>query len=461
MNILLVEPDYRSKFPPLGLMRISSFHKGNGDSVTFTRGKVQKLRDVSWNRIYVSSLFTYELPRTVRTIKYYLRSVDNVKNIYIGGIGATLLPNYIRGFVKCRVIEGALDKPNMLGKGTPRIDKYIPDYSIIESCQWEYQPEDSYFCRVTVGCIRKCKFCAVSTLEPKFGYLKRLRSQIEEVREHFGEKHNLVIMDNNILASDRIEKVVADIRDEGFEAGATRNRRKRTVDFNQGIDARLIDKKVARLLATINVFPIRLAFDTDGVKDAYIKALRLLAEVGFTQFTTYIMFNYHDTPQSFYNRLKLNTELSKELDIRVSGFPMKYIPIHDVHRRYMANSWHWRYFRGIQCILLATHGIVSPNSNFFKAAFGESYQDFIEVICMPDRYIIYREGYKYDGARGWKKLFNKLSENERENFLQTLSVIRSAKNPQSEINRFKKYRSLLEHYYPNGRIPNVGREDKL
>jgi len=39
MNILLVEPDYRSKFPPLGLMRLSTYHRGRGDYVAFRRGE--------------------------------------------------------------------------------------------------------------------------------------------------------------------------------------------------------------------------------------------------------------------------------------------------------------------------------------------------------------------------------------------------------------------------------------
>lgn len=454
MKILLIEPDYRSKFPPLGLMRIASFHKEKGDSVVFVRGTVPEIKATQWNRIYISSLFTYELPRTVKTIKYYQKSVEDPLNIYIGGIGATLFPEYIREQVQCQIIEGPLNKANMLGKGTPRIDKYLPDYILIKSSNWKYQPEDSYFCRVTVGCIRKCKFCAVSKLEPNFNYLKSLRSQIREVRTKYGEKEHLVVMDNNILASPNIKSVISDIRDEGFEAGASRNKRQRTVDFNQGIDARLIDKEIVRLLASINVIPIRLAFDTDGVQDSYVKAVKLLAKAGFIQFTTYVMFNYHDTPKSFYERSKLNTRLSKELDIRVTGFPMKYVPIQDVHRHHVSSAWRWRYLRGIQCVLLATHGIVTPNPSFYRAAFGESFNDFIEIVSMPDRYIIHRENYKDDGAKDWKRLFRRLTENDREEFLKALDIIHHSRTKTEGLKRFKKFRPLLEHYYPHGKVPH-------
>ena len=58
-NVLLVEPDYRSKFPPLGLLKIASYHKKRGDAVTFVRGRDESLRSLHWHRVYVASLFTW------------------------------------------------------------------------------------------------------------------------------------------------------------------------------------------------------------------------------------------------------------------------------------------------------------------------------------------------------------------------------------------------------------------
>jgi hypothetical protein len=451
-NILLIEPDYRSKFPPLGLMRISTFHKELGDTVTFARGKVPALHNVHWHRIYISSLFTWELPRTLETIKYYVSAVKDPSDIVVGGIGVTLYPQFIRENVQCRIIEGPLNKPDMLDPGTPVIAKLVPDYSIIDSMFYKYRPDDSYFCRVTLGCIRRCKFCAVPLLEPIFEYFSNIGEQIHEIQARFGERQNLVLLDNNILAIDCFESIIENIRASGFEAGTKRNNRQRIVDFNQGIDARLITSKTAKLLSTICLSPVRLAFDFDAMEGPYRSAVVQLSKVGFKEFTTYIMYNYNDTPSSFYHRLKVNIELSKELGIRVTGFPMRYIPMSDISRQYVSTEWNWRYLRGIQCILHAVHGIVSPNSEFFSIAFGESYEEFVEIITMPDRYIIYRNHFKYL-ADDWRRLYRKLSSAEREDFLYVLAKLHKSKNRKSDMASYRQYKFLLEHYYPNGKMP--------
>jgi hypothetical protein len=451
-NILLIEPDYRSKFPPLGLLRLSAYHRQKGDLVTFARGKVPALRDLRWHRIYISSLFTYELPRTVSTAKYYLGSVDSPKDLVVGGIGATLMPQYLRDRLPCSIVPGVLDRPGLLGPGTPAIDRFQPDYGLIQGSDL-YNPSDAYFVRVTKGCIRKCKFCAVPILEPRFEFFKPLRVQVREVIKRYGERQDLIVLDNNILASGNFAEVIADIRDVGFGAGARRLGRRRIVDFNQGLDARLISRDNAHLLGTVCINPVRLALDYDGMKEPYSRAVRRLSHEGMRTFTTYVMFNYMDTPRSFYERLRLNVDLSENLGIRITGFPMKYAPIDDVTRRFIGPHWHWRYLRGIQCVLLATHGVVSPSMKFFNASFGESYEDFIEILCMPDRYIIDRERHRRTGASHWRRLFRKLSATQREEFLTVLGELHFAFNRKARLARITNFRSLLEHYYPDGNCP--------
>jgi hypothetical protein len=454
-NILLIEPSYRSKFPPLGLLRLSTYHKTIGDTVTFARGKVPEYREATWHRIYISSLFTYELHRTVNTIEYYSHSVNNpTENIIVGGIGATLLPQYIRDRVICRVIEGPLDKPNILGPNTPPIASFIPDYDLINSVNWNYRPEDSYFVRVTTGCIRHCSFCAVPVLEPTFGYSSSLSEQVREVCDKFGEKQHLVLLDNNLLASEYLERIISDIREVGFPAGAKRRGRKRTVDFNQGIDARLVTPKIAKLLATICLEPIRLAFDFDGMENQYCNAMELLIKSGFRYFTNYIMFNFNDTPVSLYHRLCINIELSQKYSVQVTSFPMRYIPIQDVDRKHVSKGWKWRYLRGLQCVMNATHGMVSPRTEFFERAFGKTLDEFLEILSMPDQYIIHRNQYKDCEAKEWKEDFRELDSFQKNEFLSILEILHKSNDRITDLEKYKKYNYLLEHYYPNGKNPH-------
>lgn len=467
MKVLLVEPSYRSKFPPLGLMRLSTYHRSRGDRLSFVRGENKWARARTWDRIYVSSLFTWELPRTADTIDFYRPCVQDPKDIFVGGTGVTLLPDYIknRGY-DCTIIEGQLDVPGKLGAHIPALANQVPDYSILQRVDWEYYPRNAYFVRITKGCIRTCHFCAVPKLEKQFGLMSPLREQVTKARKAHGEKQHLVIMDNNILGVGGIKNIIAEIRDLGFQAGAKRKGRERTVDFNQGLDARLIYQKpgLAKLLRMICVSPLRLAFDFIGMRKPYEQAIRLLVEQGFNEFTNYMLFNFNDTPRDLYNRFWMNANLNKELGIRITGFPMRFIPMDDISRRHVAPAWQWRYLRGIQCILLATHGLVSPNPDFIKHAFGETYEEFLEILSMPDRYIIYRDHYAKDGASEWKRKYRRLDTDQKAELLCILQELNAASRDRPErIKRLKSlFTSIIDHYYPDGQTaPQTPEEDTL
>lgn len=451
MRILLVEPDYKAKFPPLGLARLSSFHKNRGDDVAFVRGMSERLPFSKFDRIYISSLFTYELPKTVATLKYYSKYVENpFENLIVGGIGATLLPEYITRNITCKVIIGPLDQSGLLGLGEPPIAGFIPDYEMFDNAEFHYLPDSAYFVRVTQGCIRKCNFCAVPIIEPEFGYLGRVTEQVKTIEMKFGVKRDLVIMDNNILAVDRFPDVVEELVLLGFNSGAHLFGKARRVDFNQGLDARLVTEKLALLLEKLCVSPIRLAFDNDSTEVAYRNAVQLLANKGLRSFTTYVMYNFLDNPESFYHRLSVNLELSSELGINVTGFPMRYVPIDDVARHYISPHWTWKYLRGVQCILNATHGMVSPNPEFFFHSFGKSSSEFIENISMPDEYIIYRSKNIIQ-AEEWRVQFRRFSEDMKVEFLRLLGDIHLAprENKMILIREARQYKDLLFHYFPS------------
>src|SRR5690554_7731610 len=100
-DILLLEPSYKNKYPPLGLMKISYYHKNiRKDYVMFAKGHLpQNIKDKKFDRIYVATLFTFEWEKTIEAINYaksLLKNPKDYKNsIKIGGIMATLMPDEI------------------------------------------------------------------------------------------------------------------------------------------------------------------------------------------------------------------------------------------------------------------------------------------------------------------------------------------------------------------------------
>ena len=123
----------------------------------------------------------------------------------------------------------------------------MPDYSILDQVDYRYPVHDAYFGYASRGCIRKCSFCGVPTLEGAQREMPPLSILVDGIRKNHGEKKDLVLMDNNITASARFKEVIAEIQDLGFTPNATLTREgkrpvKRRVDFNQGVDARILAK---------------------------------------------------------------------------------------------------------------------------------------------------------------------------------------------------------------------------
>ena len=220
-----------SKIPNLALMKISAYHKSKGDIVSWF--------DMfeTYDKVYSSKIFSY-----TQDFYYYPEGIEIVK----GGSGYisnyTVLPD--------------------------EIEHICPDYSI-------YTGMDYSMGFITRGCIRTCNFCIVPKKE---GYI-RANADIDEFLRH----KNLVCLDNNILASKHGLKQIEKIID-----------RKIKVDFNQGLDARIIadNPAIAELLSKVKwLKPVRMAMDNMGEADAVIKATELLRKYKTTPkaYSVYIL----------------------------------------------------------------------------------------------------------------------------------------------------------------------------
>jgi len=339
------------------------------------------------------------------------------------------------------------EKGKLRLNGDHLIDEMVPDYDMINKISY-YDVKNAYIIYTTRGCVRKCPFCVVPLIEPAYLHYIPLEKQIRLINEQYGEKKDLILLDNNVLASESFYKIIDEIKSIGFHKGAKLQGKNRYVDFNQGVDLRLLTKNKIKALSEIAIKPLRIAFDNIKFKDEYIQKIEWAASFGLLNLSNYILYNYNDTPDDFYERLKINIELNERLGTKIFSFPMKYVPVFNKDRKYVGKHWNLRYLRGVQCILNATHGVVSPKRMFFQYAFGKNQEEFKKLLLMPDHYIMFREAHKNNGAKEWYRTFKSLSVEQSKDFLSAVY-----NNQYSYHSKHARVNSLLKHYIKPNEAP--------
>lgn len=445
-NILLVEPKTRTSYPPLGLMKIATYHKMRGDVVKFVVGKDRAQREKYWDKIYITSVFTYDFESLVDTIQFYRENnFENAKNISVGGISATLLAKKLtertgivphRGLLDAhdpeleRAARSNAELAYLLGcDGGACIDNLPPDYGIFEDVTTRYAKivDNSFFFFATKGCPNKCSFCAVKRLEPVYRDYIPLMPRIDFIRKRWGDRAGLLLLDNNIAASASYERIIDEIRDCGFGRGqkmATRANgrtiyKQRYVDFNQGVDLRLMTRAKMEKMAEIAIKPLRLAFDEASLADEYENKARMAIDCGIDNISNYMLFNFKDTPSDLYQRFLVNLRiLADNPTAKIFSFPMRYSPINRTDRTFIGEHWTRRQVRAMQLILNATHGIVSHKLPFFHHAFGNDEEHFHRLLLYPQHYIINREFYEKNENGGlniaeWERQYSALGATSR------------------------------------------------
>lgn len=189
MQIALVDVDGHN-FPNFALMRISAWHKAQGDSVEWYQPLFSNP-----DRIYASKVFTFTPDYT----DFNPCHPEPIK----GGTGYRMYNNL-----------------------PEEIDRMLPDYSI-------YPQYDFAIGFLSRGCIRNCPWCVVPRKE---GALR----QYDDIERIAQDRKKIVLMDNNFLANDF--EFVKEQLEKSIRLGLK-------IDFNQGLDARLITPENAALLA--------------------------------------------------------------------------------------------------------------------------------------------------------------------------------------------------------------------
>lgn len=539
MRVLLVEPNYKNKYPPMGLMKISTYHKMLGDEVRFVKGVDPNVDAAVWDRIYITTLFTFDFSISAETILHYMRLVDDVSSLYVGGIMASLMPESIveaTGIDRSHILTGLFTDTSVVRDNNDiNVDQLPLDYDILEDVNYKYPAGDNYFAYTTRGCPNHCSFCAVPILEPNFHVTNNIVEQIKVIDQKYGPKQHLLLLDNNVLNTPNLESLVDDLCAAGFGRDAkyvdpgtynivmmryhngdraefldkkmiayldkfkkrikspekldtflqivigaedaedyagymlehedelspiaekyrSKTPKARYLDFNQGVDGRKINDDNMTQLARLAIKPLRIAFDDIKLKDTYCAAVRTAHRHGIKEISNYILFNYKDKPEDLYERLKINIELNRELGIQIFSFPMKYSPINRTDRSYIGVNWTKKSIRAISAILQVTKGVVAAGSDFFYKAFGNTLEEYFELLAMPRELIMFRHHFEENGTTAtWKKLYQAMSDEQKKELMEFTShtVAELKQTPCPE-----QFREILPYYL----IKYNGKKDQM
>jgi len=183
--------------------------------------KKEYLKKPYWDRIYIATLFTFYWKITIETINFAKNLVKDINELWVGGVMATVLSDEIEKKTGIKTWCGLLDKPGILDDNDIIVDELPLDYSILDEIDYKYPENNAYYSYTTRGCTRSCKFCAVSEIEPDYKEYVSIKENFEHIRKNFGEKRNLLLLDNNVLASPKFPEIIKEIKNLGFVKGAT------------------------------------------------------------------------------------------------------------------------------------------------------------------------------------------------------------------------------------------------
>lgn len=292
MQIGLYDVDSHN-YPNLALMKISAWHKKQGDDVEWLNYFKH------YDKVYVSKVFGDEYSQMDNTC------INADETIY-GGTGfAITIENGKEVFHKDR------------DKDLPyEIEHIYPDYSLYPELT-----KDRAFGFLTRGCCNNCDFCIVSKKEGKCSV------KVADLSEFWhGQKH-IDLLDPNLLAC----KERMDLLQQLVESKAY-------VNINQGLDARFITEEVAyKLLEMKNRLEcIHFAFDFMENENSIVKGLTLAHEIiglDSRKATVYMLTNYDTTLEEDLYRVRMIQKCGFQPDIRIYR--------KGTHPRYLTDLQRW------------------------------------------------------------------------------------------------------------------------
>jgi hypothetical protein len=362
MRIALVDTTERRQHYSVALLKLGAWVRERGDECSLYEGTLPEPGSV--DEIWLSTVFSFDMPRA---LDFARAARDRADRVVLGGLSATLFPDYFTR-EEFEVVRGLV----------PEAENMAPAYDLLP------EPPTYAITHTSRGCPRSCDFCMVPRLEPKFepraNWTRDVPEDVDEIRFY----------DNNVLALP--PKQLAEVVEKTL--GLVDDFKVSLVDFNQGLDARLLTDRSADLLASLPIAYPRFAFDGMQEDGHYQRAVRMMAERGVSEFRTYVLYNHTGTPEEFYFRIRSSVELQDELraagyKVRVKSYPMKFAPVAepDLARDHVGYRWRRSDRDGVRMILSQCSGgtmYVAPSSlEEFEYWWGRTEEEFATLIRFP------------------------------------------------------------------------------
>ncbi len=266
MKIGLIDVDGHN-FPNLALMKISAWHKAQGDDVEWC------FPFYHYDIVYQSKVFDDTYSRDIEW-------VPMADKIIKGGTGY------------------GLDN-----KLPDEIEHIYPDYSIYPKLT-----RDTAYGFLTRGCPRHCKFCIVGDKEG-------LRSvKVADLSEFWRGQKNIVLLDPNILACKNRDKY--DLFRQLVDSRAV-------VDFSQGLDIRLTNTYVVEYLNNIRVKRLHFAWDNpnDDLTPYFERFTEEYKRKSSSGKVVYVLTNFNSTMEQNLYRIYTLRDLGYDPYVMVYDKP--------------------------------------------------------------------------------------------------------------------------------------------
>lgn len=270
MRIGLIDVDGHN-FPNIALMKISAWHKQFGNSVEWYTPFEH------YDIVYVSKVFSFSED---------WREPINANTVIYGGTGYQI--KNINGKEVFFPYDIKLHKGYEFSEELLcSIEHIYPDYSI-----YPMYTKDTAYGFLTRGCPRGCAFCHVGAKEGTISY------KVADLSEFWRGQKNIVLCDPNILACKEWKPLLQQLIDSNAY-----------VDFNQGLDIRMMTEEKAEMLSKIKIKEIHFAWDRYGDKDMILPKLKLFSEYKYKgknpdhNAIVYVLVNFDTTIEQDLDRI--------------------------------------------------------------------------------------------------------------------------------------------------------------